>query len=189
VTDYGRTKLLAEDAIRGTKGLAHAILRFPLLYGPHGRGNLERMLRAIARRRYWPIGSPAVRKSCLHLDDAAQALVLAGDHLSAGTYLVAPAEPVTLGELHRAAYEAVGARCPWPAIPSGAARLAAGAVDVAARMLGRPTALERSIATLTSPAWYDGTQFRRLTGFAPRIPLAEGLRGTVRWLRDEGRTR
>lgn len=189
VTDYGRTKLLAEEAIRGTHGLSHAILRFPLLYGPHGRGNLERMLRAIARHRYWPIGSPAIRKSCLHFDDASEALVLAGRHLSAGTYLVAPAEPTTLGELHRAAYEAVGARCPWPAVPSGAARLVAGAVDVAARALGRPTSLGRSIATLTSPAWYDGTPFKRLTGFDSRTPLADGLLGTVRWLREEGQLR
>lgn len=189
VTDYGQTKLLAEEAIRGTHGLAHAILRFPLLYGPHGRGNLERMLRAIARHRYWPIGSPAVRKSCLHFDDAAEALVLAGRHLSTGTYLVAPAEPTTLGDLHRAAYAAVGASCPRPAIPSAAARLVAGAVDIATRMLGRPTGLGRSIATLTSPAWYDGAPFRRLTGFHPRIPLSDGLLATVRWLREEGMIR
>lgn len=189
VTDYGRTKLLAEEAVRGTQGLAHAILRFPLLYGPHGRGNLERMLRAIAGHRYWPIGSPAVRKSCLHFDDAAEALLLAGRHVSAGTYLVAPSEPTTLGELHRAAYEAVGAACPRPAIPSAVARVAATAVDAAARAIGRRASLGRSIATLTSPAWYDGAPFRTITGFRPRIPLADGLTETVRWLRDEGSIR
>jgi nucleoside-diphosphate-sugar epimerase len=182
---YGETKLLGEEAIRaaGSGRLRHAILRLPLLYGPHGRGNMERMLAAIARGRYWPIGDPEVRKSCLHFDDAAEALLLAAFGAE-GTYLVAPPVPSRLGEIHAAAYAALGKRAPVPACPTFVAWLAAAAVDVGARLLGKPSRMRDGIETLTRPAWYDGTRFARATGFAPRIALADGLRSTAAWMRE-----
>lgn len=184
-TDYGRTKLEAEGAIRALCP-DHAILRLPLLYGPHGRGNMERMLRAIARNRYWPLGDPGVRKSCLYLDDAAEALVLAGACVRGGTYVVAPSEPTRMRDLHAAAYAAVGERAPTTSIPRGIAMAGAAAVDAALRLLRRPARIQQAVATLTGPAWYDGAGFRRVTGFEPRIALADGLRATAAWLREEG---
>lgn len=32
--------------------------------------------------------------------------------------------------------------------------------------------------------WCDNSKIRRLTGFEPRVPLIEGLRRTIEWLRD-----
>lgn len=184
-TLYGRTKLEAEGAIRATCA-NHAILRFPLLYGPHGRGNMERMLRAIARHRYWPLGDPEVRKSCLHFDDAADALVLAGARVRGGTYVVAPPVPTRMRDLHDAAYKAVGMRAPVASIPHGIAIAGAAAADVALRVLGNPPRIRQAVATLTSPAWYDGKEFRRVTGFAPNVALCDGLQETAAWLREGG---
>src|SRR5262245_10834533 len=66
-SDYAKTKWWAERQIesQANQGLRFVILRFPLLYGPAGRGNMERLLRAIHRRRYWPIGPGTAKKSCL----------------------------------------------------------------------------------------------------------------------------
>ena len=183
-TDYGRSKAAAERAIRelGRKGLAFSIVRFPLLFGPHGRGNIERMLRAIRSGRYWPIGDPSTPKSCLYLDDAARALLLAAERGLGGTFVAAPAFAQTLGEIHSAAYSAVGRRGPGVTIPRGAALAAARALKAVLGFAGRSTLLPDQIETLTSPTSFDGSAFARATAFAPEVTLDEGMRRTARWL-------
>jgi UDP-glucose 4-epimerase len=183
-SEYGRSKLFGENSIRAAAaaGLQYAILRLPLLYGPYGHGNMERMLAAIARGRYWPIGDPNVEKSCLQLEDAAEALLLASRCIE-GTYVVGPPTPSRLGEIHAAAYAAMGRRCPAPACPTAVARLAAASIDASVWVLGKRSRLREQIETLTRPAWYDGSRFARATGFVPRIGVAEGLRATVEWMR------
>lgn len=187
-TDYATAKLAAEDAVRaeGARGLRHAIVRLPLLYGPHGRGNMERMLRAIRARRYLPIGDPRTAKSCLHFDDAAAALELAAGVAAEAerTFTAAPRRTPTLGEVHAAAYAAAGRTAP-PHLPAGLALLVARGADVALRLAGRSPALASAIRTLTSPTDYDGARFHAATGFVDAVPLAEGLRRTAEWLRAE----
>jgi nucleoside-diphosphate-sugar epimerase len=187
-TVYGRSKLEAEEAIRRecARGLRAAILRLPLLYGPFGRGNMERMLGAISRGRYWPIGDPAVPKSCLHFDDAAAALELALSDRVEGTFNVAPEHAPTLGEIHAAAYAAVGRRAP-PHAPAALASLAATLADGGLRLIGRRPRLSRAIETLVRPALVDGQRFAVAAGFAPVVPLVEGLRGTAQALVAGGR--
>jgi UDP-glucose 4-epimerase len=183
-SEYGKSKAAAEDAIRnlGGKGLTFSIVRFPLLYGPHGHGNMERMLQAIRAGRYWPIGDPSTVKSCLFLEDAAGALVLAAERGLGGTFVAAPEVAPTLGEIHSAAYAAVGRRCPRTTIPRGAALAAARAVQALAGLLGRSTRLPDHIETLTAPAGFDGSPFARATGFVPKVGLEEGMQRTAAWM-------
>ena len=187
-TEYGKSKAAAEEDVRrlGGEGLSYSIVRFPLLYGPHGRGNMERMLTAIRSGRYWPIGDPAIPKSCLFVDDAARALTLASQRALGGTFVAAPDPVTTLGEIHAAAYAAVGRRLPGLAIPRGVAMGAARALQAGLGLAGRSTRLPDQIETLTTPAGFDGGPFSRATGFAPEVGLEEGMRRTARWL--EGQT-
>ncbi|MEI6225654.1 MAG: sugar nucleotide-binding protein [Deltaproteobacteria bacterium] len=186
-TEYGKSKAAAEEAIRalGEKGLRYAIVRFPLLYGPHGHGNMERMLTAIRTGRYWPIGDPSTPKSCLYLDDAARALVAASERGLGGTFVAAPDPVTTLGEIHAAVYAAAGRRLPSVSVPRGAALAASRALQAALALVGRATRLPEQVETLTSPAGFDGRPFAQATGFLPEVGLEEGMRRTVQWM--EGR--
>ena len=183
-TEYGRSKAAAEEAIRalGPRGLRSSIVRFPVLYGPRGHGNMERMLQAIRDRRYWPIGDPSTPKSCLYLDDAAKALLLAAEGGMGGTFVAAPEPAPTLGEIHAAAYAAAGRRMPGAAIPRAVAMGAARVLKVAQGLAGRETRLPEQIETLTTPTDFDGVPFTRATGFVPEVGLEEGMRRTARWL-------
>jgi nucleoside-diphosphate-sugar epimerase len=183
-SEYGRSKAAAEDAVRrlGGEGLSFSIVRFPLLYGPHGHGNMEHMLQAIRSGRYWPIGDPSTPKSCLFLDDAARALVASAEKALGGTFVASPDVAPTLGEIHQAAYAAVGRRAPTSTIPRGAALAAARAVQVLAGLAGRSIRLPEQIETLTEPASFDGTPFAIATGFSAQVDLAEGMQRTARWL-------
>lgn len=189
VTDYGNSKLAAEVALRaiGADKLDFRVVRLPLLYGPRGRGNLERMLRAVAHRRYWPVGDQSSKKSVLHFEDAARALVAASvSHAMRGRALVASSRPYTMSEIHEACWSSLGRGRPPPALPAHAARLGALLVDGLAAAVGRRSRLEAQIRTLTSPAWYDGSAFSAATGFAPTVDIAEGIASTAAWLRARG---
>ncbi|GEJ55432.1 NAD-dependent epimerase/dehydratase family protein [Anaeromyxobacter diazotrophicus] len=186
-TAYGQSKLAAEAAIRreGEAGLRFAIVRFPLLYGPYGRGNMEKMLQAIASRRYWPIGPSGCPKSCLAFDDAARALIAcATDPAALGqTYVAAPPVAPTLGEIHRAAYAALGRRLP-PAVPGALAVALALAAEAVLALLGHRARLREQVETLIAPAAYDGGELASAVGFRPEVSLHEGLRGLADWLRS-----
>jgi len=188
-SEYGKSKAAAEKAILrlGASGLSFSIVRFPLLYGPQGRGNMERLLQAIRAGRYWPIGDAATPKSCLFLDDAARALILASESGLGGTFVAAPEIAPTLGEIHQAAYAAVGRRAPGVTLPLGPALAAARTIQAALALAGRSTRLPEQIETLTTRAGFDGKSFARATGFRPEIDLTEGMRRTALWL--EGRPR
>jgi UDP-glucose 4-epimerase len=189
-TPYAHSKLAAERAIAaaGKTGLRYSSVRFPLLYGPHGHGNMERMLRAIYRRRYWPIDSPNATKSCLFFADAADALIRAWRRERAmnRTLTASPTIAPTLGAIHQEAYAAFGRPVPWPAIPNIVARLGAGVIDSAGPFLGRPLAYATMIRTLTSPAAFDGSAFADATDFAPQVPLSLGMRQTAEWITSSG---
>jgi UDP-glucose 4-epimerase len=188
VTEYGKSKARAEHSVRdlGRDGLRYAIVRFPLLYGPRGRGNMERMLQAIGRRRYWPVGDPETPKSCLFLDDAARALVLAWKLGLGASWVAAPRVAPTLGEIHAAAYAAMNRMAP-PPIPRGAALALARIAQNSAKALGRTLRLSAQVETLTAPAGYDGSAFAAATGFEPAVGLDEGMRLAARWLAQQGR--
>jgi len=186
-SDYARTKWSAEQQIesQASQGLRFVILRFPLLYGPAGRGNMERLLRAIHRRRYWPIGPGTAKKSCLFFDDAADALVRASETERAvgATFVVAPPAPATLDEIHSFAFAAFG-RSPPPAIPLAVVTTITRLVDAASPyFLGHATSLTDSARTLAADAAFDGSAFAQACGFTPRVALKTGLKTTADWIR------
>lgn len=176
--DYARSKWLAEEAIReqGRQGLEFTILRFPLLYGPGDRGNMARLMRAVARGRYWPVRS-GVSKSCLHYADAARALWFASEFARSTreSFIVAPGTAPTLVELQRAVYASLHRRMP-PPVPAAVLAGFGRALDRAAAAVGRDTTFSSSIRTLVRPAGFDGSRFKRVTGFSPEVTLELGLK-------------
>src|SRR3972149_5621885 len=78
VSDYGRSKLMAEDLVRSWAGEQHpaTIIRPPVIYGPRDRATLS--LFQMVRRRLAPLlgdGTNAI--SCIYAEDAARAAALA----------------------------------------------------------------------------------------------------------------
>ena len=76
---------LSEDpAIRvllleaGRRGLSSTVLRLPMVYGPGGKGNLPRMIQAIARGRFPPLPETGSRRSMVDVRDVVQAARRAG---------------------------------------------------------------------------------------------------------------
>lgn len=183
---YGQSKWAAEEGLRalGNSGLRFTILRFPLVYGPGGHGNMERMLRSILRRRYWPIRSQA-RKSCLFIEDASLAIleVTRQSAWNNDTYLVVPDGAPTVDQIQREAYNACGRWYP-PPIPGLGARMAARSVDTVLHFSRLQSRLSESLGSLLQPAWCNGTKFSSHFGWSPRTALSNGLALTVGALKE-----
>jgi nucleoside-diphosphate-sugar epimerase len=109
VDAYGRSKLAAEEAIRGAS-LPFTILRPALIYGPGVKGNLADLVQLA--RSPWPLpfGALRNRRSLLARSNlvAAIHLALVAPAMLNETYVVADPEPLTMAGIVAALREGLG---------------------------------------------------------------------------------
>lgn len=110
-----------------------AVLRYGALYGP---GATDDQVELIRRRQYPLVGGGAGVSSWIHLDDAANAAVLAVEQHAAGVYNIVDDEPAPAGEWLPHLAACAGAKPPLR-VPAWLARLLAGDVVVAMMTQGR----------------------------------------------------
>ncbi len=171
---YAASKLRAEHAlaeIARHSTMEIVVLRPPLVYGPHCRGNMARLARLVASGIPLPLANVNGKRSLIGVDNLAGLIESALTHPAAAgeTFVAADGEDVSLPELiqHLAAGLGVTAR-PFP-FPSGA-------LSLAARLVGLRAAFDKLTASLR----VDASKARRLLGWSPEVPVAEGLRATGR---------
>lgn len=188
VTDYGRSKLAAEELVRQA-AVPWTIVRPPVVYGERDRETL-RIFR-LARARLGPvIGDGAQELSVVYAGDLAGALVAAAlAPTTAGhVYYVAHPAVTTSRGLVEAVGRAVGAR-PWVVpIPGPLARIALWTVGSLAHLAGRATVLSADKTNeFLAPAWTcRADALERDAGWRATTDLATGLTRTAAWYRAEG---
>jgi nucleoside-diphosphate-sugar epimerase len=191
LTAYGRSKLEAEHLVLDharAHGFEAVVLRFPLVYGVGQRGNLQRMIGSI-ERGWFPV-PPANRnrRSMLHVENAVDALRLAGAHPSAAgqTYTVADARPYETREIYDLIRQALGMSPASWTVPASALRAAAVAGDLARRVVGRRVGFDSdALQKLLGSAWYRGDRITRDLGFVPRRDLPGSIHSLVEDVRGQ----
>ena len=159
------------------------ILRLATVYGEGDRGNVLRLIRAIDRHRFIWIGHGDNRKSLIHRDDAAEAILTAALAGVGGTFNVS-APPVTMREVVSAIARALGRSMPRIAISSRAAMAAARALSALTLHDRRAVALARTIAKWCSDEVHDGSEFCARFAFTPAVELSDGIAREVAWYRS-----
>lgn len=177
---YSRSKWRAEEALReiaARTGLPVTIVRIPLTYGPGVRGNFRALVRLADTGAWLPFAALRSRRSFVHVDDLAQALLLAAAHPRAPgrAFIVAHPVPVATEELVRMLRAALGRPARLFAVP--AFLLEAGAT--LAGMGGR-------MRRLTRPLEVDPQALMDELGWSPRVDLSGGIAGTVAAFRKAG---
>ena len=190
-TAYGKSKLAAEQLILTEAARLRfdgVCLRFPLVYGPGQRGNLVRMIAAIDRGRFPPPPASANRRSMLHVDNAVEALMLAGHHQAAAgqTYTVTDASPYSTRELYDLIRAALGKPPVKWAVPQWVFRGLARAGDAAGAILGRRAAFDSdAFQKLLGSAWFSPAKIARELGYRPIGNLREAMPELVAEYRAE----
>jgi len=183
VSDYGRSKLAGEEAVRGVEGLRYTILRPCAIYGPVDRD--FSLLFFCAQRGLFPLLGHSDAAFCfLYIEDLIQAIerVIRHPEVDREVFFVGPEVAHTAEELMRT-LAAVWDKPYRPLrLPSSLLWLAA-AVSAPAARLGLDPILTRSrYQEITSEGFVCSSEKLRLaTGFEARVSLEEGLRRTSAW--------
>jgi len=181
LSSYARSKEEGEAVLGNFPDLNWAVIRPPAVYGP---GDTE-MKAALgwARRGIVPVAGAdrSQRLSMLHVDDLVSAVA---------AWLKAPTAHrhriYSIDDGKADGYDwdefaaAVSKRKPlFIGLPTALMGTIAGWNEALAGLTGRAVMLSRGkVRELTHPRWVaDNTAFSRASGWAPQIPLAEGVDG------------
>lgn len=175
---YAHSKAGAEAVLRelaAERGIDAVVLRLPLTYGPHVKGNFRALLASVANGQRLPLGGIANRRSLLYVGNAVSAIeaALSRPGLSGDALPVADDEIVSTPELVAKLARALDAEPHLFALPAPFLR-------GAARMIGRTAYATRLLDSLE----VDTLRFRTLTGWKPPYSLDQGLAATAAWWRD-----
>lgn len=194
VSDYGRSKLAGEEAVRSSR-LLWTVVRPPAVYGPRDIETL-RMYR-FARLGFMPMyTSPDQELSFIHVRDLAQALVAATAPRCAGrTYFATHPQSATAQEMMTTIFQAVREATARPAraprflpIPRPLAVSALWVLGTAARLVGRSTVLSADKGhEFLAEAWTcSPAALQQDTGWRAATDLETGVRRTAEWYAQHG---
>ena len=188
---YQETKLEAEQLAReyGRTHRLDVVVARPIgIYGP-GDTRFLRMFRGLAHGRFPLLGSGEIFYHLTYIDDLVEGFRLCGEVAAAagGTFQLAGARYTTLNELIALiAHELNVAPPRWhlPVWPFWTAGLLCEAVCVPLRI--EPPLYRRRVEFFTKSRAFDITRARTQLGYDPQIDLAEGIRRTATWYREQG---
>ena len=157
------------------------------IYGPGDR-RLLKLFRGVARRRFVVLGDGRIFYHLTYIDDLVEGFRLCGEvpRAAGRTYILAGAEVPTLNDL--TAMIAEEARVPPPRLhlPVWPIWLAGAACEAVCAPFGvEPPIYRRRVDFFTKSRAFDITRAREELGFAPGIPLRDGIRLTLHWYRQQ----
>jgi nucleoside-diphosphate-sugar epimerase len=178
-SSYGRTKLEAEKIVLGGASAPEpVVLRLTLVYGPGAKGNLENMIEAIARGFFPPLPEVANRRSMVHVDDVAEASLLAADsdESPGKIFLVSDGRAYSTREIYEWICEALGKPVPGWTVPVFGLRTIAKVGDFIGRVKGSRWKFDtNAFQKLLGSAHYSNAAITRALGFQPQWNLKAAL--------------
>ena len=191
-TFYAQTKLAAEKIVleaRGDDGKTLGIvLRLGAVYGSRIKGNYERLMNALARNRFIPIGNGLNRRTLVYDKDVGRAAVLAVSHPAAAgrVFNVTDGGFHTLNEIIESICAALGRKTPRFSLPVGPVWIVAGLIEKGANIVGIKAPVSReTVNKYTEDIVVDGSLIQRELGFVPEYDLKTGWEETIREMRED----
>lgn len=185
VTDYGRSKLQAEDVLSelaANDDMSVVVLRLSTAYGAGDPGNVSRLIRSVQRFGPVVVGRGTNLKSLMYVDNIAELIVsLIGRKLPhLDVVNVGDPTPYSLSTIVETVADATSDRRPTVRVPFGISMAGAGFLELLWRATGRKPPISRDqVAKLTESAVVDVTHLRDAYGFTSRILLREGIQRTL----------
>ncbi len=188
ITAYGRTKKLAEDAVREAVDIPSTIIRPPAVYGPRDEAILT-FFQTVNRGLATYIGFGDKSVSLVHVRDLARGIVMAAFHENAigQTYFISSDEFYTWPQIATLTGAVMGKRRLLSLrLPHAAVLGIAGVVGSLGKIMGKPPVLDfEKGRDLIQPYWICSTQkAREEIGYRQEISLHEGISETVEWYRS-----
>lgn len=189
-TPYGRSKLLAEQAllaVAAQRGMHAVVLRLPMVYGPGNKGNVLKLIEAADQGRRLPLGRVNNRRSMVYVGNVVEAALAAirSERTGGQVYLVCDERPYGSGELYAAICRAMDKEPLLRNVPVWILKLMGRVGDAAKAILRRPMPVDSDIiGRLVGDLCFDCGKIHRDAGFSPSVGLDEGIAATVQWYRQ-----
>ena len=183
---YPKTKAIAEQAVIAAHGdrLATVSLRPHLIWGEGDNHLLPRMLARAKAGQLRRIGRQDKLIDTIHVDNAAEAHLLAADRLFPGApisgkvYFISQGEPVPMWTMVNRLLQAAGAPQVTRAVPVSLALGLAVAFETVHRLVGsgsEPRLTRFLVRELATAHWFDISAARRDLGYVPRVSIDQGI--------------
>jgi nucleoside-diphosphate-sugar epimerase len=187
ITDYGRSKLLAERWLLQQQGPPVTIVRPPAVYGPRDRAFLP-LFKMIAAGWVVRVGRKH-EVSLVHVQDLARQVMLQLEHENAPgeVFYCAPNEPVLQEEFSGAIGAVLGTAPRALSLPPVLLKVGYPVLYPMLNMLGDPPFRPDKLPDLIEPRWtVSGDKAKALLGFDGVLPLEAGVGQTAEWYRWKG---
>lgn len=178
-TPYGRSKLEAERLVLNGGYVPHpVVLRLSMVYGPIEKGNLPRMIHAIAKGRFPPLPELRNQRSMVHVDDVVRAAMLVAERpeSAGGTYILTDGQAYSTRQMYEWICGALGKSIPAWYVPTFALRLLAMLGDGIGTLRGKRFVIDSdALEKLVGSACYSSDLIQKDLGFKPERNLQESL--------------
>lgn len=188
---YEKTKLEGEDLVRRQAevgDLSTVIVRPSWVYGP-GCPRTLKLLRSIARKKFFFVGRADNMRHPLYIGDLLQAFERVTTHpISPGsTFIIAGPEPITVRELIQVASDELGADYNPVSLPKTLVALGCTMIEKSFTAIRKqPPFSSRSLKFFTESSAFATEKAQKELGFEAKTPLPDGLASTISSLRHEG---
>jgi nucleoside-diphosphate-sugar epimerase len=178
-TPYGKSKLEAERLVLNGDYISEpAVLRLSMVYGPAMKGNLPRMIEAVAKGLFPPIPEFGNKRSMAHVKDVVHAALLAAEKPEAvgQTYIVTDGQPYSTREMYEWICETLGKPVPGWHLPKIVFRGLARAGDIIGKLRGRRFFFDSdALDKVSDSSWYSSQKIKNELGFHPNHHLRNSL--------------
>ncbi len=186
VSDYGKSKLLAEQYLQSTNGqLPHTIVRLPIVYGPRSFKGFFSVYKLLKKRLHFNFGKGEcnigfVQDMVDGMIDASQSQNTLGK-----AYFLGEKKTYSFNEIFGTIQKAVGKKAVKITVPYFIAYLFAASSELYARMSGGQVLLFKK--DFKHPFWrMDVSKAEEDFGFKTKIPFEEGVKITADWYKKNG---
>ena len=178
-TPYGKSKLEAEELVlNGGYVPEPVVLRLCMVYGAGAKGNMQKMLQAVARGRFPPIPEVGNRRSMVHVKDVVQAALLAAEKPEAvgQRFIVSDGQAYSTRQMYELICHALAHGVPRWSLPLWSLRLLGVAGDAIGRLRGRRFTFDSdALQKLIGSAWFSSRKIESVLGFQPAWDLEKAL--------------
>jgi nucleoside-diphosphate-sugar epimerase len=181
-TLYAQTKLAGEQIVLAQQQIEPVVLRLSAIFGPRVRGSWSRLVGAVRRGIFLPVGDMANRRSLTAVEDVAVAAQLALRHpaMTGFIYNLVGYEDPSLHDILQAMYSAAGRTMPPLRLPTSLVGAGVTLGEGLFHRMGRRFPVPReAFEQLIQDEVYSGAKLRGL-GFAPQQSLLESWQQAMR---------
>ncbi len=181
-TPYGETKYEVEKTLLNETSIDTVILRLSMVYGPHAKGNLTKMIHAVQSGIPIPLPDFGNKRSMVDVHDVVRAAVLASQNDTMhGVYQVTDGNVYSTSQIINYIYEALGKKRPFLVLPKFVFILFARIGDLIGIVLRHRFFFDSdALNKLVGNAYYSSDRLKNELHFVPEWDLRKSLLNTYK---------